>query len=72
METIHLIGAEQVERAAHAMGGAAEAMLRAALNMDNAADRLIRALDDAVARFERAAEVFAAASPGTEGKANGN
>lgn len=54
------------------MGGAAEAMLRAALNMDNAADRLIRALDDAVARFERAAEVFAAASPGTEGKANGN
>ena len=60
METMHLIGSEQVERAAYAMRSAAEAMERAAGNMDGTAERLIRALDEAATRIERAVEAFAA------------
>lgn len=57
MDMVHLIGAEQVERAAHAIRSAAETMERAAAIMDAAVDRLARGLDDAASRIERALEI---------------
>jgi Sec-independent protein translocase protein TatA len=72
MEMMHLIGAEQVERAGHSMASAAEAMQRAASSMESTAERLIRAMDEAAMRMERAAEQLAASLvQGTEATAGG-
>lgn len=56
MNTIHLIGVEDVSRAGHNIAGAAESMLRAAATFEAAADHLIRSMNDAVQRMEAAAE----------------
>ena len=65
MEYLHLIGGEQVERAAYAMRDAAGTVERAATTMENAADQLTRALEEAVSRIERAAEQIAAVTAPT-------
>lgn len=52
MNTVHLIGAEDVAQAGRNMRGAAEEMSRAAANIDGAVGRLIRVMEDAVQRIE--------------------
>jgi hypothetical protein len=53
---IHLIGAEQVERAAHTMSSAANEMQRAVANMEGALERNQRFLDDWLQRLEAVME----------------
>lgn len=50
MNTMHLIGSEDVARAGHNISGAAEQMQRAASTFECSAERLIRSLDDHVMR----------------------
>lgn len=52
METIHLIGAEQVQSAARTMSGVADKMSQVALNLDGIFERHQRFLDDWLQRFE--------------------
>lgn len=60
MNTMHLIGSEDVARAGHNMAGAADQMQRAANQMESNTERLGRALDDHAMRvcdaLERAQE----------------
>lgn len=51
MNTTHLIGAEQVERAGRNMAVAADTIERAASFIDRSADHLARTIDEAVTRF---------------------
>jgi hypothetical protein len=46
METIHLIGAEDVRRAGNEISSAADQIQRAASGFDNSAERLTRQLED--------------------------
>ncbi len=54
MNTVHLIGAEEVSRAGRAIDGAADSMQRTASSIDSAVERF----DRIVARFEQATGVF--------------
>jgi len=51
-EYVHLIGAEEVQRAANVMSQAADDMQRAASTIDCAVDRLTRQMDDFIFRLE--------------------
>lgn len=53
---MHLIGSEQVQRAASTMSDAADRMQRAASAIDTALDRFERRFEELVQRFETAAE----------------
>lgn len=53
MDSIHLIGAEDVQRAGHHISVAAEQMGRAAGNIDESLERHRRFLDDWLQRFEQ-------------------
>ena len=55
-EYVHLIGAEQVERAAQTMLSASAEMQRAVANMEHSFFQLGRELDDFISRFEAAVE----------------
>lgn len=66
METIHLIGSEQVQSAASRMASAADDMLRAAANIDGSVSQMERVLQrfaedmaGLVERFEIAAAIRA-------------
>ena len=54
METIHLIGTEEVTRAGHNMNSAAESMRRAADQIDVSLYRFLERFEDLVARMEQA------------------
>lgn len=60
MDSINLLGAEDVRRAGAAMGGAAETMVQASRNMDGSLERFQRWADDWLARFEAAVEKMTA------------
>jgi hypothetical protein len=51
-EYIHLVGAEEVTRAASQMSSAAEEMKRAAMNIDDALSRNQRFMDEWLYRLE--------------------
>lgn len=53
MQSMTLLGAEEVAQAGRSMRGAADEMSRAAANIDNSVSRLIRAMDDALQRYEQ-------------------
>lgn len=55
-EYMHLVGAEDVVRAASRMSSAADEMLRAANMISEAVDRFNRTSEDHVMRLERLAE----------------
>ncbi len=55
-EHMHLIGTEEVVRAARTMAGAAENMLRAAYHIESTIERLQRVLDEHASRVEAAVE----------------
>lgn len=57
MNTMHLMGSEDVARAGRAIDGAADSMQRTASNIDGS----VQQLDRIVARFEDAVRVYAAA-----------
>lgn len=59
---ITLLGAEQVQSAANTMRSAAEQMGSAAASISWALERHERAMEDFIARFERAAELLAKVS----------
>ena len=52
MDTVRLIGTEDVIRAGHAMNSAADTMLSAARNMDSALVAHQRFMDDWLQRFD--------------------
>ena len=54
MELIHLIGAEAVENAGHAIRGAADQFQHAVSNLGGEMERQRRYMDDWLARFENA------------------
>lgn len=56
METVLLIGHEDVARAGHNIAGAADTMNRAAGNLDEVLMRHQRFMDDWLQRFEAALE----------------
>lgn len=60
-EYIHLIGSEDVARAAHQMQDAAERMSRAASNIDTS-------LREALARFDEIVTRLESLRPGAEGE----
>lgn len=51
-ESVHLIGAEEVARAASRMQAAAEDMKRAAMSIDGTAENFIRQIRELVERVE--------------------
>lgn len=51
MNTVHLIGSEEVSRAGNNISGAAEQMQRAASSFECSAERLTRSLDDHAMRL---------------------
>lgn len=59
-EYVHLIGAEQVERAGHNISGAAETISRAAVSFDSSLHFLLPRLEELVARIE---DVMKASDP---------
>jgi len=63
VNTMHLIGSEDVARAGHNIAGAAEQMQRAASTMDMAIERLIRHLEEHANRVCDALEVKSAPAP---------
>ena len=59
METIVLLGSEDVRSAGNTISSAAGEMRQAALNLDGTADRFLNRLEELVLRFEDAAEKIA-------------
>lgn len=57
MNTVELIGVEQVQRAARTMADAAESMSRTATNIDGSLERHQRFLDDWLTRFQEILEM---------------
>lgn len=60
MQTIILVGAEEVGRAGGRIAAAASEMVRAAANIEGTASVFLRRLEDLVTRFEVAAAQVAA------------
>lgn len=56
MQTVHLIGAEDVRSAGNRMSDAAAEMNRAASNIGYAIERHAQAMEDFISRFEAAVE----------------
>ena len=54
MNTVHLIGAEEVARAGYVMREAAESMARSAMLIEQSSERLTAALAEHAARIEAA------------------
>lgn len=54
MNTVHLIGSEEVSRAGHNISGAAETISRAASSFDNTAEHLREHLEEHAQRIEAA------------------
>lgn len=52
MNSMHLIGAEDVQRAGQTIARAAETMFNVAITMDNTADRMRQFLDEFASRIE--------------------
>lgn len=61
METVHLIGAEDVRSAGNTISGAADEMKRAAGNIDYALQQHQRFMDDWLQRFEAVVDKLAEA-----------
>ena len=55
-EFIHLVGAEDVTRAANTMSAAADQMSRAAASIESSNDMFLRRYEELVGRMETAAE----------------
>jgi hypothetical protein len=71
---VHLIGAEEVRSAGHAMANAASEMQRAASSIDASMEGFLRRYEDATHRLvyalEEHAKALAAAQPAASGRGN--